>query len=108
MVHAKCDPKDKQLTFDVFELIPAFTNQIASHKFAYPVYLVGDAIATTHFFTGTGVNFGFQTAHILAQLLQKYGPRIPINEYKDLVYPEREKMWELLAAFYASRKKLRL
>jgi len=79
-VDAKCQLKDIEEVF-------TFPIKImASTKFSklsnIPVYLVGDAALTSHFFTGAGVNVGIKCANILVSLLKKYKGRIPINVYK--------------------------
>jgi 2-polyprenyl-6-methoxyphenol hydroxylase-like FAD-dependent oxidoreductase len=40
------------------------------------IYIIGDAVQNTHFFTGYGVNLGFYTANKVAEILKK-------NKYED-------------------------
>jgi len=44
--------------------------QLKGEAGATEVYLIGDSLINVHFFSGTGVNFGFQTAYVASLHLE--------------------------------------
>jgi 2-polyprenyl-6-methoxyphenol hydroxylase-like FAD-dependent oxidoreductase len=57
-----------------------------------PVYLVGDSLENPHFFSGSGINIGVQTASDLADLLARYRGDIPERVYAEVVERHRSEM----------------
>ena len=51
-------------SFELFTTSMAVYNKPNAH-----VYIIGDAVQNTHFFTGYGVNFGFQTAEKISAII---------------------------------------
>lgn len=66
----------------VFKVDPIFSN-IFSRTHPFPVYLIGDALANTNFFTGSGVNISVAMAKSLVNLLFQYTDGIiPVDVYR--------------------------
>ena len=79
----KCITPNHQNT-SVFPVNPSYSEKY-SRLNPVPTYLIGDALVSTNFFTGSGVNVGIQTANNLVQLLAEYPDgMIPDNEYWEL------------------------
>lgn len=66
----------------IFKVDPIFSN-IFSRTDPFPVYLIGDSLANTNFFTGSGVNIGVAMAKSLTNLLYQYNNgAIPVDIYR--------------------------
>lgn len=71
-----------------FPVIPTYS-RVYSKLTPKPVYLIGDALANTNFFTGSGFNAGVIMGKNLADLLAKYPDgRIPVSEYIETQKPQ--------------------
>ena len=83
VVRAHCDLDADIVSTSLFQ-IEASRSSRYSTLTPKPVYLVGDAAMTTHFFTGTGFNNGAFTAWELATTIKYRFPngRIPVAEYR--------------------------
>lgn len=61
------------------------------------VFLVGDTLATPHFFSGVGVNSGFRAVHFLGNLLGAGGGGMSRNEIKRIYMKEAKAIQAFLA-----------
>lgn len=57
--------------FSVFPITISTTSPSFYKSDKENVYIIGDAVQNTHFFTGYGVNFGFQTAKKVFDIIKK-------------------------------------
>lgn len=81
-------------TIATFDVMPQMSRIFSRSDGKFPVYLVGDALATTNFFSGTGMNDGIYMGNFLVNDLvnpehydgtdQDLG-RIPVDRYRKLM-----------------------
>lgn len=77
-----------------FDVVPQMSRIFSRLEPSFPVYLVGDALATTNFFSGTGMNDGVYMANFLTNEMnhpERYDGterdlgRIPVDRYRKLM-----------------------
>lgn len=86
-------PELKRETLNIFSVNPSYSTK-SSEMREKPIYLVGDSLVNTNFFTGSGVNVGFTMAKNLAELLGIYTHGyIPDEIYKNKQKPEVNKIF---------------
>lgn len=81
-------PELKRENLNIFRVNPTYSIKYSEMK-TRPVYLIGDSLVNTNFFTGSGVNVGFRMARNLTELLRTYTHGyIPDEIYKNRQKPE--------------------
>ena len=105
LVNAQCDFPADIVTTSSFP-VQVFKSGRYSKLTPKPVYLVGDAAMTTHFFTGTGANNGIAIVETLVNLLKKYpNGRIPVKIYKSKLEALRKTMHKKIMSVMKAQSK---
>lgn len=88
----KC-PQINPRNTSVFGVKPTYSLKYSKMS-QKPIYLIGDALVNTNFFTGSGFNVGLKSAKILVDLLKTYTHGfIPTLKYKKAQQPGVDKIF---------------